>query len=429
MKPRKLAPGQVIALSFALAILLGAVLLMLPIARNPGVRVAFIDALFTSTSAVCVTGLIAVDTADTFTVFGRTVVALLIQMGGLGVTSLGVGLIAIARGKVNLRERTFIKESYNQGTLRGIVGLVKSVLKMTLCFELVGVLLGFIVFSRDYPLWDALGIAMFHSVAAFNNSGFDILGGLRNLAPYAGDPLLLLTTSGLIIFGGLGFIVIRELIHRKRGDRLSLHAKVVLTVTGALLAIGTVLIVLTERVSWLEAFFYSVSARTAGFSVGPLSAYTNAGLFVITILMFIGASPGSTGGGIKTTTFYVLLRSIWASSTGDHPTAFKRKLPRDIIGRASLITLLALGLVLVVTFLLCVLEPKTSFLALLFETVSAFGTVGLSTGITPDLTSLSKFFLVVTMYIGRLGPLSVACLWAVKVPSEISYAEESLAIG
>ncbi len=429
MKPKKLSPGRMIAISFALAILLGALLLMLPISRNQGVDVAFIDALFTSTSAVCVTGLCAVDTADTFSVFGRTVVALLIQMGGLGVTSLGVGLIAMARRKITMRERTLIKESYNQDTLRGIVGLVKNVLLMTLCFEALGVILSFIAFSRDYPFWDALGIAAFHSVAAFNNSGFDILGGLRNLAPYRDSALLLLTTCGLIIFGGLGFTVILEIIHKRSFKKFSLHAKVVVSVTAALLIIGTVLIKLTDRVPWLEAFFYSVSARTAGFSIGPLGEYSNAGLFVIAILMFLGASPGSTGGGIKTTTFFALLASLYATITNRQPTAYKRGIGREVIRKANIIMLLALVLVLLVTFIMCIEEPETGFLALLFETISAFGTVGLSTGITPDLSPLAKFTLVLTMYIGRLGPLSVACLWVLKPHNEVSLAEENLAIG
>ncbi|MBM6837822.1 H(+)-transporting ATPase, partial [Clostridium saudiense] len=305
----KIKPGRIIVLGFLLVILLGAMLLMLPISINEGASVSFIDALFTSTSAVCVTGLIAIDTADTFTVFGRTVVAMLIQIGGLGVTSVGVGFILLMRKKVGIKERTLIKEAMNLESLKGVVKLVKSVLFMTLIFESIGVILSYIVFSKDYSPLDALGISMFHSVAAFNNSGFDILGGLQNLIPYQSNILLNLTTCGLIIFGGLGFLVIKEVIEVRSFKKFSLHTKIVLIMTGGLLVVGTILLKLTEDISWLGAFFFSTSARTAGFSTYPLSTFTNAGLFVLAILMFIGASPGSTGGGIKTTTLFTLYKS------------------------------------------------------------------------------------------------------------------------
>lgn len=404
---RKLSPGRIVVLGFAFVILTGSLILWLPISANEGVHVNYIDALFTSTSAVCVTGLIAVDTADTFNVFGRTVVALLIQIGGLGVTCVGVGFILLAGKKIGIHGRVLIRDSMNLTTVKGVVALVESILFMTLLFEGIGAFLSFLVFSRDYPALDALGISVFHSVAAFNNSGFDILGGLTNLIPYQDNVLLNLTTCGLIIFGGLGFLVIREVWAKRSWKKLSLHSKVVILTSAVLLAAGTILLKMTEEITWLGALFQSTSARTAGFSTYPIGNFSNAGLFVLAILMFLGASPGSTGGGIKTTTTFVLVKSMFSAATNRHCSAFKRRISPEVISQAFIITILALGVVCMQTFLMCLVEPEYDFMKLLFETVSAFGTVGLSTGITPDLNGCAKLILVLTMFIGRLGPLTM----------------------
>ncbi len=425
----KMRPEQIIALGFAAVILLGAGLLMLPIAQNKGIDVPFIDALFTSTSAVCVTGLVAIDVADNFNVFGQAVVAALIQIGGLGVTSVGAGLILLARRKVTFKDRILVKEAMNLNSMGGIVRLVKSILLMTLCFEGTGVILNFIVFSQDYVPLHALWISIFHSIAAFNNSGYDILGGFRNLIPYQNNVLLNLTTTGLIIFGGLGFLVIREMLTKRRFKKFSLHTKVVLTMTVVLLTAGTVLLKATEDVSWLGAFFFSTSARTAGFSTYPLGEFSSAGLFLLIILMFIGASPGSTGGGIKTTTAFTIMESAYGMVTNKHCTAFKRRIPGETIRKAFIVFALALSLVCLNSYLLSVLEPQFTFIQLLFEVVSAFGTVGLSTGITPDLSVLSKAIIILTMYIGRLGPLTVAMIWSYRPLSNASYSEETITIG
>lgn len=426
---KKIKPGRIIVLGFLMVILLGTILLMLPISINEGENVSFIDALFTSTSAVCVTGLIAIDTADTFTVFGRTVVALLIQIGGLGVTSVGVGFIMLLKKKIGIKERTLIKESMNLDSLKGVVKLVKSILIMTLIFESIGVILSYIVFSKDYAPLDALGVSLFHSIAAFNNSGFDILGGLQNLIPYQNNVLLNLTTCGLIIFGGIGFLVIKEIIEVRSFKKFTLHTKIVLIMTGILLVVGTILLKLTEDISWLGAFFFSTSARTAGFSTYPLGNFTSAGLFVLIILMFIGASPGSTGGGIKTTTLFTLYKSIYSTSTNEHCIAFKRKIPLGVILKAFNVTILALFVICMGTFILCIFEPNYTFMQLLFEVTSAFGTVGLSTGITPDLSALSKFIISLIMFIGRLGPMTIATIWSFKEPSNACYSEETVIIG
>ncbi len=426
---RKLSPARYIVLGFASVITVGAILLLLPISANEGVKVSVIDAFFTSTSAVCVTGLIAIDTADTFNALGQTIVALLIQIGGLGVTSVGVGLILIAGKKVTFKERVMVKEALNLTSMKGIVKLVKAVLLMTLCFEGVGAILSFLVFSKDYPVPRAIFISLFHSIAAFNNSGFDVLGGLRNLIPYRDNVLLNMTTCGLIIFGGLGFFVIKEILHKRSFKKFSLHSKVVITMTVILLITGTILLKWTEDITWLAAFFHSTSARTAGFSTYPLSTFTNAGLFVLIILMFIGASPGSTGGGIKTTTTFTLIKSAYSMSTNRHCMAFKRRIPSEVITKAFVITFLSMVLVCFDTLLLCVIEPQYSFMQLMFEVVSAFGTVGLSTGITPDLSVASKIIIILTMFVGRLGPLTIATIWVYKPASNVSYSEETLTIG
>ena len=408
---------------------MGTVLLLLPVSAQPGVSIHPVDALFTATSAVCVTGLIAIDTAEHFSVFGQTIVAFLIQIGGLGITSIGVALILLLKRKVGLKERVLVKEAMNLGSLQGVVRLVRSVLITTLCFELVGMGLSYLVFAQDYPPLSALGIAAFHSVAAFNNSGFDILGGYTNLIPYQADVLLNLTTCGLIIFGGLGFYVIREVLHKRSWRDLSMNTKVVLSMTVTLLVGGTLLLKFTDDVTWLGAFFQSTSARTAGFSTYALGTFSTAGLFVLIMLMFIGASPGSTGGGIKTTTAFALFRSLLAFATNREPTAFRRTIHRESIHKAFTVTTLAVVVVCVMTFSISVIEPQLSFMEVMFEVVSGFATVGLSTGITPGLSDASKLLLCLTMFIGRLGPLTMVSIWIYKPASTLSYTEERLTIG
>jgi trk system potassium uptake protein TrkH len=424
---KKMTPGRFITLGFMTVILLGAFILYLPISQNEGANVTFIDALFTSTSAVCVTGLIVVDTAEYFNAFGQTVVGMLIQIGGLGVTSVGVGIMILARKKVSFKDRILVKEAYNLDSMKGIVKLIKSVLYVTLFFVTIGTILSFIVFSKDYPPLKALGISLFHSVASFNNAGFDIIGG--SLIPYKDSVLLNLTTCGLIIFGGLGFFVIKEIIHKRNFKKFTLHSKIVITMTLALLITGTLILKLTEDITWMGAFFFSTSARTAGFSTYQVGDFTNAGLFALIILMFIGASPASTGGGIKTTTFFTMIRGAISAVTNKHCTAFKRKMPSEVIYKAFMLAFLSVVLICFDSFFISILEPQYSFTQILFEVVSAFGTVGLSTGITPDLSVLSKTIIILTMFIGRLGPLTIATIWTFKPLSSVTYSEEGITIG
>ena len=416
-------------MGFALVILAGALLLLTPLSVRPDADVSFVDALFTSTSAVCVTGLIAIDVADHFTPFGQAVVAVLIQIGGLGVTSVGVGLILAAGKRVSIRGRLLAKEALNVDSFQGIVKLVRAVLLMTLFFEVVGAALSFLVFVQDYSPLRALGISAFHSIAAFNNSGFDILGGLRNLVPYQDNVLLNLTTCGLIIFGGIGFLVILDILKQRRFRKLSLHSKVVLTTSFVLIVAGTAFLAATEDISLMGAFFQSVSARTAGFSTYPIGEFTDAGLFVLRILMFIGASPGSTGGGIKTSTFFTLFQSARSVFSKKPIGAFRRSISPGNLNKAYLITMLSLGVVCVGVFLMCLLEPEYTFLQLLFEVVSAFGTVGLSTGITPHLGDAGKLVIIVIMFIGRLGAFTLLSIWISHPEPKARFTEEMITIG
>lgn len=426
----KQAPGRIIAFGFVMVILLGSMLLMLPVSVKDGVDLQYIDALYTSTSAVCVTGLIAVDAGDTFTPVGQFILAALIQIGGLGVTSVGAGIILAMGKRINLKGRLVIKEAMNLDSGSGLIRFVKSILLTTLIFELGGALLSFIVFVQDYPVGKAIGISLFHSVAAFNNSGFDILGGGQNLIPYQSNILLNLVTCGLIIFGGIGFLVIKDLWdHKLHFRKLRMHSKIVITMSAALLVIGTLLIKLTEDVTWLGAFFHSVSARTAGFSTYPLKTFSNAGLLILCVLMFIGASPGSTGGGIKTSTLFVLIEGIKSAATNKRSKAFHYSIPKEAFYKSAVITFLAGTVVILGTYIMTILEPHLRLVDILLEITSAFGTVGLSTGITPDLSVPSKLLSIFIMYIGRLGPLTIATLWYFKHEESAIYPEGNISIG
>ncbi|MBS6196189.1 MAG: H(+)-transporting ATPase [Clostridiales bacterium] len=427
---KRLTPAQIIMLGFTLLILIGSLLLSLPVSVREGVELKYIDALYTSTSAVCVTGLIAADAGDTFTPVGQFFLAMLIQFGGLGVTTVGASVMIAMGKKINLRGRTLIREALNVESGKGLVILIRKVLIVTVLFETAGAILSFPVFSGDYPIPQAVGISIFHSVAAFNNSGFDILGNYQNMIPYQTDILLNLVTSGLIFFGGIGFLVIWEIWKaRFRWKKLSMHAKVVLSVSIILIAAGTLLLKATENISWLGAFFHSVSARTAGFSSYNLGTFSNAGLLTLIVLMFIGASPGSTGGGIKTSTFFVLLQGIKASSTNCSEKAFKYAIPKDAFRKAAVVFLLAIGVVITGTYLMVIFEPQLSLTDILFEITSAFGTVGLSTGITRTLGVDSKLLSILIMLIGRLGPLTVATVWHFSKGERIGYPEGNIMIG
>ena len=430
---KKQPPLRLIALGFLLAILIGSGLLMLPICHREGIDVSYIDALYTATSAVCITGLLAVDTGLTFNPLGQFIIAFLIQIGGLGITTVGAGIILAAGQKMDLKSRNLVHEAMNLDSGKGAVKFIRDVFIITFSFEAIGAAISFISFSKYFPIPKAIGASLFHAVAAFNNAGFDNLGNnLQNLIPYRDDVILNLVTTTLIFFGGIGFLVIKELITKKfRWKKLSMHARVVLSVSIALTVGGTLLIKLTEgdSITWLAAFFSSVSARTAGFSTVSFGAFSNAGIMVMSVLMFIGASPGSTGGGVKTSTLFVLIKGLISAATGRSEKAFHYSIPKTAFRKAAIIVLFGLSTVILSSFFVSCLEPGLSLRDIIFEMISAFGTVGLSTGITPSLSVGSKIISILVMYIGRIGPLTVASMWYFSKGERISYPEGNITIG
>ena len=426
----KLRPVQYVVILFLSVILIGALILSLPITHMDGKEVTYIDALFTSISAVCVTGLVAVDISEYFNLFGRIIIAVLIQIGGLGVTSIGAIFILIAQRKFGLYQRLLLMEGLNLNSLSGSVRLIKYVLKFTLIVELIGMVLSFIVFSKDYPFGSALGISAFHSVATFNNSGLDILDGSHSLLVYRENVLLYVTTIGLSLIGGFGFVPMIEIYSKRQFRKFSLDTKVIMIMTSLLIGIGTLLLMVTEHFSLSDALFYSISACTAGITMLPISNFSSASLLILMILMFIGTSPGSTGGGIKTTTFFTIIQSIKGIATNTPVTAFKRRIPTDSIIKAFSIFCLAISINIVSTLVILFLESDFTFTEVLFEVVSATATIGLSLGITSELGDFSKLILGITMFIGRVGPLSIACIWSYqKMAPRFNYPEEQITIG
>lgn len=426
----KLRPVQYVVILFLSVILIGALILSLTITHMDGKEVTYIDALFTSISAVCVTGLVAVDISEYFNLFGRIIIAVLIQIGGLGVTSIGAIFILIAQRKFGLYQRLLLMEGLNLNSLSGSVRLIKYVLKFTLIVELIGMVLSFIVFSKDYPFWSALGISAFHSVATFNNSGLDILDGSHSLLVYRENVLLYVTTIGLSLIGGFGFVPMIEIYSKRQFRKFSLDTKVIIIMTSLLIGIGTLLLMVTEHFSLSDALFYSISACTAGITMLPISNFSSASLLILMILMFIGTSPGSTGGGIKTTTFFTIIQSIKGIATNTPITAFKRRIPTDSIIKAFSIFCLAISINIVSTLVILFLESDFTFTEVLFEVVSATATIGLSLGITSELGDFSKLILGITMFIGRVGPLSIACIWSYqKMAPRFNYPEEQVTIG
>lgn len=427
---RKTSPQRIIAGGFALLILLGSLLLMLPVSLKDGVSISYTDALYTSSSAVCVTGLVTVDPGDTFSPFGQTVILILIQLGGLGVATIGAGIMIAARKRVDLKGRTLVRESMNLDSAKGLVILVKKVFAVTLVIELIGALLSFFTFIKDYDVLDSALISIFHSVATFNNSGFDIFGKGQSLSAYRCDVYFNMVTAVLIFLGGIGFPVIFEVWHKRRRLKLlSLNSKAVLWTSLSLIVAGALLLWYTEDIGLLGAFFTSVSARTAGFYTYSLADFSLPGLIVVMALMFIGASSGSTGGGIKTGTFFVLIQGIRASSGKRRERAFRYSIPKGAFKKAAVIALLGVGIVLTGTFLMCAAEPELSLSDALFEVISAMGTVGLTTGITSSLGTGAKLLSVAIMYTGRLGMLTVASLLTLQKPERVRYPEGEIAVG
>jgi len=415
------SPPRILTLGFLTIILLGTGLLMLPFShvseRSPG----FIDALFTATSATCVTGLVVVDTGTYWTTAGQWIILALIQIGGLGFMTMATLFALVLKRKISLKERLILQESFNQSNMEGIIRLVRKVLLYALAIEGAGAALFSARFMFDMPAGEALFKGVFHAVSFFNNAGFDVMGDYRSLVDYVGDPLVNVVTMLLIVLGGLGFVVLSDLIDIRNPKRkLSLHSKVVLSASGILILVGAIVVFAFEYSNAktfgslnfgekvLASFMQSVSPRTAGVNSVDMAGLRQATQFFIVILMFIGASPGSTGGGIKTTTFTALVGAVVAMVRGKEDVVlFRYRLAQERVYKALTITLFAFGLVVVATMILSTTEDHR-FLMILFEVVSAFGTVGLSIGLTAQLTIAGKIILILMMFIGRLGPLTLS---------------------
>jgi trk system potassium uptake protein len=427
---------------FAAMIAVGTLLLLLPFASNSGHTTSFINCLFTSTSAVCVTGLSVVDTLDHWSLFGQIVILLLIQLGGLGFMTSTTLLLIAARRKIGLRGRILAGESVGLSQIGGVVRLTRYILYFTLISEAAGAVIFYLRFSTIYTWPVALWKSVFQAVSAFNNAGFDLFGGFRSLSGFNNDYLVLLTTAFLIILGGISFVVIYNLFQSRGLHNSTLDTKLVLLITLILLAAGTLIILATEYnnpqtlgdmplgLKILNSFFQSVTSRTAGFNTLDLGLFRVYALFLVMILMFIGGSSGSTAGGIKVNTIGLIFVTVWNTLRGkEHPGVFGRELPLEQIFRGMTLLVISLGVIVVVFFCLSITEPFNS-LKILFETVSAFGTVGLTTGITPFLSIGGKLIIVFTMFIGRLGPLTLTMALAGSQHKTLyRYPKDSVRIG
>jgi trk system potassium uptake protein len=445
--------SRTICLGFVAVILAGTLLLCLPFASNPAAGTAFwkiaLIALFTSTSAVCVTGHVMVETATHFTTFGKVVIMLLIQIGGLGYMTATTFLLLLLGRKFNLKDKISIQQALDRKGLQGSSAVLQSIIATTALFELTGLFLLLLVFVPQVGWAKGLWYSLFHSVSAWNNAGFSLVEG--NLVTYQSVPLLNLVIPGLIIFGGIGYDVILEMYlwlqakfsGQKKFLMLSLNFKIATTTTIFLLLAGTLAIYLTDirtgalynSMDWFTklqvSWFQSATARTAGFNTIDIGELSDAALSIIIALMFIGGSPGGTAGGIKTTTIRVLTGVTKSILQGKESVLmYEREVPPSLILKAVGVAVGSVATVIIATILIAITDPQVNFIQILFEVVSAFGTVGLSTGITANLTPQAQLTLVATMYTGRVGILLLmSALLGDPRPSSIHYPEENLLVG
>jgi len=438
----RVSPAQLIIVSFATIILIGSFLLYLPYSRPRGSSMRYIDALFTSVSAVCVTGLVVVDTGAAFSAGGKVLLLMLIQAGGIGIMTIAAFIQLSLGSQMSLFGRFSTASVLGQTTLKDLYEVIKAIVKITFIIEGFGSLLLFMVFMEKWGMGiKALFYGVFHSISAFCNAGFSLFSD--SFTGWVGIAKMNFLLIMLIILGGLGFTVILNLwrrLLRGRTERITVQTKIVLIMSTILIIVGgieffifesdNVLKSLKPGEKFLASLFQSVTARTAGFNTVDISALRPITLFALSILMFIGASPGSTGGGIKTTTFFILILSI-VTILRDRRfnTVFNRRIPFQVVNRAFAILVSALGIVVLATLLLGVFE-NFSFPQLYFEVVSAFGTVGLSTGITPYLTDAGKIIIMLLMFIGRLGPLTIVlAVGAQPTTRLVTYPEEQVMVG
>lgn len=415
-------PPLLFILGFVGVIFLGATLLNFPFASTDNNSVGFINALFTATSAVCVTGMTVVTTAVQWTMFGKIIILILIQIGGLGLMTMSTFIFFFLGKRISLKTRLLIKEERNAEDLQGVVRMTKNVLIYTFTAELAGILIYSLVFCKEFGFATGIWYSVFHSISAFCNSGFDIIG-TQSLTPYATNPIVNICTTLLVIFGGLGYIVVIDVIKFRRFKKFCLNTKIVLIMTAVLLILGTVLFFALEYnntgtignlnfFAKLQAsFFQSVNARTAGFFTVDIASMRDATTMMMMILIFIGGASGSTAGGVKLTTIAVAVLAIHSTIYGKRDIEiFQKRISVSVIMKAISVIGIAFAVVVVVSMILSIVESSQNFahIDILFESVAAFGTTGLTRDVTPILGDLSKIVISVTMLIGRLGPLTIA---------------------
>ncbi|MGB5962418.1 MAG: TrkH family potassium uptake protein [Coleofasciculaceae cyanobacterium] len=441
--------SRTICLGFFAVIILGTLLLSMPFSSSHGRWEEPIVALFTATSAVCVTGLSVVDPGTYFSFWGQLIIVALVQIGGLGYMTTTTFLILLVGRRFDLRQKMAIQQALDRTGMQDSAQMIRSIIATTMIFEITGIFLLLPVFAADYGLDQGLWLAIFHSVNGWNNGGFSLFQD--SLVGYQSSPLVNLTIMGLIIFGGIGYQVIFEFYLWLRARWLkqpehiifSLNFKVTISTTAILLVVGTIAILLTEinnpqtlgsmdfGTKIMVALFHSVTPRTAGFDTINIGKMTETGLFITIALMFIGASPGGTGGGIKTTTFRILAKSTKAILQGkEEVELYQRQVPMPLILKAIGVLVGSATTVVISTILISITDSEFKFIQILFEVVSAFATVGLSTGITASLSATAKVIIIATMYIGRVGILLLmSALIGDPRPSSIHYPEENLLVG
>jgi len=421
MYKRQLTPPQLLVVSFGVLILIGSILLSTPWAINEGTP-NLLTSIFTATSAVCVTGLVVVDTGTHWSLFGQLVIMLLIQVGGLGIMSFATFFALLLGKRIYLKQRLVMQQALNQPSMEGIVRIFRYLLIFSFAIEAVAGLILAMHWSGSLGMPKALWFGIFHSISAFNNAGFDIFGGFSSLTTYTADPITNLVISSLFILGGLGFVVLYEIYTFRRNKKFSLHSKVVLLTTIVLIVSGTILFLVSEynhafkdlspTGKVIAAYFQAVTPRTAGFNTINLNSLFLSTQLMIMLFMFIGGSPGSTAGGIKTSTFTLLWTAIYSILRGKRDTEiFHRRIESQEVSRALAIALLALFFIFIMTILVS-LTHEADFKEILFEVVSALSTVGLSLGLTTELNNMGRILIIITMFVGRLGPITIGYAFA-----------------
>lgn len=434
MKVKKIHPYMIIIFSFLCVILIGTLFLALPISSVSGKTFGFIDSLFMATSATCVTGLATVNLANEMTIFGKIIMCILMEIGGLSIITIGVFIFSILGAKIGVSNRFLIKEALNQNSVKGIVSLVRKIIITSFVIQLIGIIINMFALVPYYnDFWKGLGVSVFHSVASFNNAGFDIFGE-ESMIEFNDNVILNSSTILMIIFGSMGFVVIDDIITKKSFKKLTLHSKLSLITSGLLIVIGTILLKCSmNSITVLESIFTAVTTRTAGFTTIDMSRLSPAAYAIIITLMFIGASPISTGGGIKTTTIAVILISIYYFALGKKSKAFKRKIPESAIFKAFVLFVVAILAICISVFLISIAQPELDFRKVMFEVVSAFSTTGLSMGITTLFNTFSKLVICFLMLFGRLGPLTIIGVvnknFMHDTKEKIKYVEEGVFIG